>query len=489
MKKIEIQNPKDINIEETAIRTIRIDRKGLAARQELEMIEPIAAADFSGVGEKTAERTVSFFTLGCKVNQYETEAIRELFLADGYREVGSDEPSDVYVVNTCTVTNMAAKKSRQMLARGKKKNPACVVIAVGCYVQREHKAMKSLAGVDILIGNNHKKEILNILEQFYQSSEMIDVVEEGYNKPNYEDLKISRRHDKTRATIKIQDGCNQFCTYCIIPYARGKVRSRRPGLVLEEIMGLVKEGYQEFVITGIHLTSYGIDFSEKVGFIDLLEEIDKIEGVRRVRLGSLEPRLITPEFAERIAKLKSICPHFHLSLQSGSDGVLERMNRRYRTKEFAKGVKLLREVYDNPAFTTDIIVGFPGETDAEFEEGLHFVEKIGFSDLHVFKYSKRDGTKAAQMKDQVSEPIKNERSARMIALGEAAKQRYLQSFVGKRVEVLPEEQTEIDGKTYMTGHIQEYIKVYYPTEQNESGQEKMVILDSLYRDGMMAEKS
>lgn len=436
--------------------------------------------------KEDGDKTVSIVTLGCKVNQYESEAIREIFLADGYREVEPDEVADVYVVNTCTVTNVAAKKSRQMLARGKKRNPHAVVIAVGCYVQREHKAMKELAGVDILIGNNRKKDILHILEEFYQSCETIDVVEEGYNKPDYEDLKITRRHDKTRATIKIQDGCNQFCTYCIIPYARGKVRSRRPGLVMEEISGLVAQGYQEFIITGIHLTSYGIEFSEKVGLIDLLEEIDKLEGVKRVRLGSLEPRLITDDFASRIAKLKSICPHFHLSLQSGSDGVLSRMNRRYRSEDFAKGVERLRAVYDNPAFTTDIIVGFPGETDAEFEEGYEFVKNIGFADLHVFKYSKRQGTKAAEMKDQVAESVKNDRSAKMIEMGIQSKENYLNSFIGKEVDVLLEEKVEVDGAEYMTGHIREYIKVYVSGD-NKSGEEKRVTPRQIFRDGMLAD--
>lgn len=433
------------------------------------------------------DKTFAIETLGCKVNQYESEAIREIFLADGFREVKSDDVADVYIVNTCTVTNVAAKKSRQMIARGKKRNPHAVVIAVGCYVQREHKAMKELSGVDILIGNNRKKDILHILEEFYQSCETIDVVEEGYNKPDYEDLKVTRKHDKTRATIKIQDGCNQFCTYCIIPYARGKVRSRRPSLVIEEISGLVEQGYQEFVITGIHLTSYGIEFSDKVGLIDLLEEIDKINGVKRVRLGSLEPRLITDEFAERISKLRTICPHFHLSLQSGSDGVLSRMNRRYRSADFAAGVARLRRVFDKPALTTDIIVGFPGESEDEFEEGYQFVKAIGFADLHVFKYSKRQGTKAAEMKEQVPEPAKQERSVKMIALGEESKKAYLQSFIGREADVLVEEKVEIDGKEYMTGHIREYTKVYVP-EISESGQEIRCKLEKEFRDGMLAKK-
>lgn len=459
--KIDIMNWNEFNIEETQVKKY----------------EP----------KEDGDKTFAIETLGCKVNQYESEAIREIFLADGYREVASEDMADVYIVNTCTVTNVAAKKSRQMIARGKKRNPHSVVIAIGCYVQREHKAMKELAGVDILIGNNRKKDVLHILEEFYQSCETIDVVEEGYNKPNYEDLKVTRKHDKTRATIKIQDGCNQFCTYCIIPYARGKVRSRRPGLVLEEISGLVKQGYQEFVITGIHLTSYGIEFDEKVGLIDLLEEIDKIEGVKRVRLGSLEPRLITDAFAERIGKLKTICPHFHLSLQSGSDGVLSRMNRRYRSADFAAGVEKLRQVFDNPAFTTDIIVGFPGESETEFTEGYEFVKEIGFADLHVFKYSKREGTKAAEMKDQVPEPAKQERSVKMIALGEESKARYLESFSGKSVDVLIEEKVEVDGAVYMTGHIREYIKVYVP-EIYESGVEIRCKLDKKFRDGMLANK-
>lgn len=482
-------NKNEINKKEMNLQNIAIDREAKAGTAVLAEEERIPEADFTGKVQAVAgkKRRVSFVTLGCKVNQYETEAIRELFLADGFEEVDPHAETDVYVVNTCTVTNMAAKKSRQMLARGKKKNPACVVIAVGCYVQREHQKLKEMNGIDILIGNHRKKDIVTILDEFYQSMETMDLVEEGYNKPSYEDLKISRRHEKTRATIKIQDGCNQFCTYCIIPYARGKVRSRRPGMILEEIGGLVAEGYQEFVITGIHLTSYGIDFSEKMGLIDLLEEIDQVPGVKRIRLGSLEPRLITEDFTARIAKLKHICPHFHLSLQSGSDGVLERMNRRYRSQDFADGVKRLRQVYANPAITTDVIVGFPGETDKEFADGLAFVEDIGFADLHVFKYSKREGTKAAGMANQVAEPVKNERSAKMIAAGESSKQNYLAAFLGTEVEVLWEDSVEIEGGRYMIGHTVEYIKVYYQTEENFSDKSTMVILKAIYQDGILAE--
>ncbi len=436
--------------------------------------------------EERKQKTVSIITLGCKVNQYESEAIREIFLADGYRECSEQEAADVYVVNTCTVTNIAAKKSRQMLTRGKKKNPHCVVIAVGCYVQREHEKLKESMGIDILIGNHRKKEILRLLDEFYQSREIVDVVEDSYRRPEYEELKLTGRHEKARATVKVQDGCNQFCTYCIIPFARGGVRSRRPEAVLEEIRALVGEGYQEFVITGIHLSSYGLDFSESFGLIELLEEIDKIEGVRRIRLGSLEPRLITLEFAERIAGLKHICPHFHLSLQSGSDGVLERMNRRYRTADFAEGVRRLRQVYEAPAITTDIIVGFPGESDAEFEESRRFVEAIGFAALHVFKYSRRDGTKAAEMENQVAEEIKNKRSAEMIALGERAQKSYLQDFIGKQAKILPEEIVEMDGETLLTGHSREYIKVYLPVEKDLSG-ERIVLFRRLFADGMKAE--
>ena len=436
---------------------------------------------------ETASRQRSFhiLTLGCKVNQYESEAIREIFLADGYRESATLETADVYIVNTCTVTNIAAKKSRQMLARGKKKNPNCVVIAVGCYVQREHQLLKESLGIDILIGNQRKKEILELLGDFYRGRETVDAVVEGYHKPEYEELRIAGQHERARATIKVQDGCNQFCTYCIIPLARGKVRSRRPGMVLEEIRGLAAAGYQEFVITGIHLSSYGLDFSEQIGLIDLLEEIDRIEGVRRIRLGSLEPRLITPEFAIRIAKLKCLCPHFHLSLQSGSDAVLAGMNRRYRTADFAAGVRLLRQIYEAPAITTDIIVGFPGEGEAEFDESLRFVEEIGFADLHVFKYSKRAGTKAASMPDQVAEEVKNVRSAQMIALGEISKQAYLRGFIGRSAEILPEEEVALDGRNYTVGHTREYIKAYLPAAEKEPV-ETGVRLGEPYADGMTA---
>lgn len=486
------QQPLKIDkIHDLKAESLQLDKIGLGGPSQGQVEgEVVPPADFSGLQAGPRERanpTVCFVTLGCKVNQYETEAMRELFLADGYQEVAPEEGADVYVVNTCTVTNVAAKKSRQMLSRGKKKNPASVVIAVGCYVQREHAKLKAINGIDILIGNHRKKEILTILDDFYHSMETLDVVEAGYHKPGYEDLKVSHRHDRTRATIKIQDGCNQFCTYCIIPFARGQVRSRRPGLVVEEITGLVKAGYQEFVITGIHLSSYGLDFLEGPGLIDLLEEVDNIEGVRRLRLGSLEPRLITEEFAQRISRLKALCPHFHLSLQSGCDGVLARMNRRYRRGEFAQGVERLRRVYSNPAITTDIIVGFPQESQAEFEEGLAFVEKIAFADLHVFKYSKREGTKAAQMQGQVAEEIKHERSRQMIALGQKSKQAYLQSFIGQEVEALLEERVEIDGITYMTGHSREYIKLYYQTDQDLSGYQVRLQAKALLQEGMVAD--
>lgn len=498
---MEIQNERmpdrnkwPINIEEKPFKNHQPLVVEAGSKVEVPAEAIIPRTDFKNMlqalpADGTGRRRVCFVTLGCKVNQYETEAMRELFLADGYVEASPHQVSDIYVVNTCTVTNVAAKKSRQMLARGKKKNPACVVIAVGCYVQREHQKLKEMMGVDILIGNHRKKDILTILDEFYQSREIIDVVEEGYNKPSYEDLKITRRHDKTRATIKIQDGCNQFCSYCIIPFARGKVRSRRPGMVIEEISGLVQQGYQEFVITGIHLTSYGIDFSEKVSLIDLLEEIDKVPGVKRLRLGSLEPRLITEEFAKRISRLKSICPHFHLSLQSGSNGVLSRMNRRYCTQDFARGVELLRQVFAHPAITTDVIVGFPGETEEEFAESLNFVKNINFADLHVFKYSKREGTKAAQMQGQVAETVKNERSAKMIAIGEGCKQNYRQHFIEKEAEVLLEESVEINGQRHMIGHTREYIKVYWPTDQDQSSQDKILTLKEIYLDGMTAEKN
>ena len=447
--------------------------------------QPGAAVAMGISRADSRQKTFHILTLGCKVNQYESEAIREIFLADGYRESAALETADVYIVNTCTVTNVAAKKSRQMLARGKKKNPNCVVIAVGCYVQREHQLLREL-GIDILIGNDRKKEILTLLSDYYRGREIVDAVVEGYHKPEYEELVIANQHERARATIKIQDGCNQFCTYCIIPFARGRVRSRRPGRILEEIRGLVAAGYQEFVITGIHLTSYGLDFTEEIGLIDLLEEIDQIEGVRRIRLGSLEPRLITPEFAERIAKRKHLCPHFHLSLQSGSDAVLAGMNRRYRTADFAAGIRLLRQVYAAPAITTDVIVGFPGESDTDFADSLQFVKEIGFADLHVFKYSKRVGTKAADMPNQVAEEVKNARSSQMIALGEASKRAYLQGFIGKTAEVLPEEEVQVAGQRYTVGHTREYIKVYLPVAEKEPT-EAAVRLGELFADGMKAE--
>lgn len=423
-------------------------------------------------------KTVAFYTLGCKVNQYETEAMMQDFMKKGYKVVDFEEFADIYVINTCTVTNIADKKSRQIISRAKKRNAKSVIAAVGCYVQVSYEEIEEKKIADVLIGNTHKNEIVNIIEEYKEKREnkeneieeqhiFIDNVhEKGIA---YEELELSEHISKTRAAIKIEDGCDRYCSFCIIPITRGRVRSRKPEEIEKEIKRLVRAGYQEFVLTGIHLGAYGKDFKEeKYTFIDIIETIAAIDGVKRLRLGSLEPYLITEDFVERIKVLPNICPHFHLSMQSGSDTVLERMNRRYTSTDYKKSVDMLRKAFVEPAFTTDVIVGFPKETAEEFEETYEFVKNIGFQSIHVFKYSIREGTKAAKMKPQVDGNIKNERSAKLIALGNTMGS----EFVGKvaenieTIDVVFEEIVKKDGKQYMVGHSSRYIKIYKEQKNN-----------------------
>ena len=426
-------------------------------------------------------KKAAFHSLGCKVNSYETEAMEQMLEEAGYELVPFAPGADVYVINTCSVTNVADRKSRQMLHRAKKMNPDAVVVAAGCYVQAAGAELaKKDEAVDIVVGNDRKGELVEILERHFKEHGSRKESEEAevYLKDigasgEYERLHIDRIADHTRAFIKVQDGCNQFCSYCIIPYTRGRVRSRRPEEVLEEIRGLAGRGYKEMVLTGIHLSSYGVDFDTPMSLLDLVEAIHEIEGVERIRLGSLEPRLITEETAERLAGLKKFCPHFHLSLQSGCDSVLQRMNRKYTTAEYLEKCGILRRWFDRPAITTDVIVGFPGETEEEFAATERFVEQVHFYEMHVFKYSRRKGTRADRMENQIPEPVKGTRSEKLLDLERRMSDEYRRMWLGEKVEVLLEEETVRDGIPVMTGCTREYVKcILKKTESLEKG--KMV---------------
>lgn len=399
-------------------------------------------------------RKAALRNLGCKVNFYETEAMTQLLEEAGYEIVDFEDMADVYVVNTCSVTNIADRKSRQMLHRAKRRNHDSVVVAVGCYAQAAGDRLKEDWAVDIIVGNDRKTELVKILEEYFGGRELkreeylIDIS----RAKEYERLGIKRGSEHTRAFIKIQDGCNQFCSYCVIPYTRGRIRSRRPEEILKEARGLVDLGYMEIVLTGIHLSSYGEDLSEKEPLLGLMARLDGIEGLKRIRLGSLEPRIITEEFVKGLAQLGTLCPHFHLSLQSGSDEVLKRMNRHYTREEFKRGCELLRTWFDNPAITTDVIVGFPQETVREFGETVALVRDIRFYELHVFKFSKREGTRAADMDGQVGEPIKSARSDILLKIGRELSLEYRKSLIGQTREVLMEEKMIVDGTEYLIGH-------------------------------------
>ena len=414
-------------------------------------------------------RKAALHNLGCKVNAYETEAMQEMLEQNGYEIVPFAEGADVYVINTCTVTNMADRKSRQMLHRARKMNPNAVVVAAGCYVQAQ--GVKADDCIDIIIGNNKKKDLIAILDEHFAKIEekepQVELIDIAHTH-EYEEMRVSRQAEHTRANVKVQDGCNQFCSYCIIPYARGRVRSRKMEDVLAEVHTLASNGYQEIVLTGIHLSSYGIDTGENL--LELIRAVHQVEGILRIRLGSLEPRIITREFAEGIAALPKMCPHFHLSLQSGCNTTLKRMNRRYTAEEYYEKCELLREVFDHPALTTDVIVGFPGETEEEFRESKAFLEKVNFYETHIFKYSRRQGTKAAEMKDQVPEPVKTERSNQLIALGKVNKKAFEDRLIGQTVEVLMEEEIQRDSETWQIGHTREYVKVGRKTEENLANQ-------------------
>ena len=416
------------------------------------------------------KKKAALHNLGCKVNAYETEAMQELLEQNGYEIVPFKEGADVYIINTCTVTNVADRKSRQMLHKARKMNPDAIVVATGCYVQARGEDIDPC--VDIVVGNNKKKDLIAILDEYYAEGQKVHEVQKELldinHEKEYEEMQVTHTAEHTRAYIKVQDGCNQFCSYCIIPYARGRVRSRNLENVLEEVQALAAAGYKEVVLTGIHLSSYGIDTGDSL--LELIQRVHEIEGIQRIRLGSLEPRIITEEFASGIAALPKMCPHFHLSLQSGCNATLKRMNRRYSAEEYMEKCDLLRKYFQNPALTTDVIVGFPGETEEEFAESMDFVDRVNFYETHIFKYSRRAGTKAAVMPDQIPEEIKTERSAKLIELGHRKQSAYEEKLLGTTQEVLMEEAIEMDDGIYQVGHTKEYVKIGLKSEANLSNQ-------------------
>lgn len=431
------------------------------------------------------EKVVKFITLGCKVNQYETNAMTQKFIEKGYKviEENSEEKPDICIINTCTVTNMSDRKSRQMLRRVKEKNKNIVVVAVGCYAQIAKEELLQIPEIDLVLGNNEKVEIVKYVEEYIKENNRIAETEDVMKSREFSEFGDITYTEKTRAVIKIQDGCDRFCSYCIIPYARGRVRSRKPESIISEINQIAKKGIKEVVITGIHIASYGKDFKIHYELIDLLEELNKIEGIKRIRLGSIEPLLITEEFIERLKRLEKICHHFHLSLQSGCDDTLKRMNRRYTIEEFENITKILRNAYKDVNLTTDIIVGFPGETEKEFNKTYEFLKKIKFYKMHVFKYSPRKGTKAAVMENQISGNIKEERSKKLIELSNKNELEYNKKYIGKEVEVLFEEE-----KTGVyKGHTQNYIMVYCHSKEKLENQIKKVRCIKIEDDHILAE--
>ena len=424
-------------------------------------------------------KKVALHNLGCKVNAYEMEAMQQILVENGYVIVPFSEKADIYIVNTCTVTNMADRKSRQMLHRAKLKNPEAVIVAAGCYVRE--KGGQADEVIDIVVGNNRKKDIAEILAQYERErqKEVLDARLDIGHVREYEDLCLSQTAGHTRAYIKIQDGCNQFCSYCIIPFARGRVRSRKLQSVINEVHKLAENGYKEVVLTGIHLSSYGVDLEgEEDSLLSLILHIHETAGIERIRLGSLEPGIITEEFAKKLGSLPKMCPHFHLSLQSGCDETLKRMNRRYTSEEYYEKCCLLRKYFKNPALTTDIIVGFPGETEEEFEQSRAFVDKVNFYETHVFQYSRREGTKAAAMEHQVPEKIKNERSRELIELSRKKQEAFENAFIGTVKEVLIEEVEICEDGLYGIGHTKEYVKIRQKLNQKQVNQMVNVEIES-----------
>lgn len=423
-------------------------------------------------------RKAALHNLGCKVNAYETEAMQELLEQAGYQIVPFEEQADVYIINTCTVTNVADRKSRQMIHRARKKNPGAVIVAAGCYVQTKDTAGLD-ADIDIVIGNNKKKEIAKVLEDYFRErdagAKKIERLDIGHTS-EYEDLTVSHTAGHTRVFLKVQDGCNQFCSYCIIPYARGRVRSRSREEVVAEVRRLAERGYKEVVLTGIHLSSYGTDIGDDL--LSLILSVHQVEGICRIRLGSLEPGIITEEFARTLSECPKFCPHFHLSLQSGCDVTLKRMNRRYDTAQYEEKCQILRKYFQDPALTTDVIVGFPGETEEEFEASRAFIDRINFYETHIFKYSRREGTRAAVMDGQVPDSVKTKRSALLLELGQKKQREYEEKLLGTTREVLMEEAVVIDGETWQVGHTKEYVKIGRKTKEDLSNQLVNVEIES-----------
>lgn len=437
-------------------------------------------------------KSVALHNLGCKVNAYEIDVMQQMLQENGYIIVPFDEKADIYIVNTCSVTNIADRKSRQMLHKAKKMNPEAIVVATGCYVQTGKEALEADTSIDLAIGNNRKKEIVKIIEEYMEHHTAQDAIIDINHTDEYEEMSLKQTADHTRAYIKIQDGCNQFCSYCIIPYARGRVRSRDAQNILAEINGLVAAGYQEVVLTGIHISSYGIDFVEKDSddylnaqthnakdiaqrkgyLLSLIQQIHQIEGIKRIRIGSLEPRIITEEFAAALCRLSKVCPHFHLSLQSGCDETLKRMNRHYSAGEYYEKVELLRRYFDHPAITTDVIVGFPEESEQEFLTTKEFLDKIQFYEMHIFKYSKREGTVAAAMKNQVLDTVKMQRSNELLSMEQKQSEEFRAYYLNQVEEVLFEEEKVIEEKHYWIGHTRQYVKVAVQSEENLSNRIK-----------------
>lgn len=407
-------------------------------------------------------KRVASHALGCKVNQYESEAIAELFAERGYEIVGIDEPADIYIINTCTVTNFGDKKSRQLIRKVKRLNAGAVVAAIGCYAQTASEEIKNIEGVNLIIGTKGRRDIVDLVESYIPEMGVVCTVSEISKEREFEHLSINKLADRTRAYLKIQDGCSQFCSYCIIPYARGPIRSRDPKDIMDEVHTLAENGFKEIILTGIHVASYGKDLKGTT-LLDVIRQVQDTDGIERIRFSSVEPNLITREFAAQLSEMNKVCSHFHLSLQSGSDRTLKRMNRKYNTAAYAEAVSILREYFPDVALTTDIIAGFPGETDEDFEESIKFAEKIGFSKIHAFPYSPKKGTPAAAMQDQIQNSVKNVRTGRLIALSDAMGDKFIEGFIGKVMPVLYEQ--EISENLY-EGYTENYIRVTAKSETN-----------------------
>lgn len=430
-------------------------------------------------------KRVAFYTLGCKVNQYETEAMSELFQKEGYEIVGEEDIADVYVINTCTVTNLGDKKSRQFIRRSKNKNEDAVIAVVGCYAQVSPEEVSKIEQVDIILGTNDRKKIVNLCEEVREKRNKINLVTDIMEIREFEEMKIDEVKGRTRAFLKIQEGCNQFCSYCIIPYARGPIRSRKLDNIISEVENLSEKGFKEVVLTGIHVASYGKDLG-KVRLIDVIEKVNEIEGIERIRLSSIEPTIVTDEFMNRFSSLSKVCDHFHLSLQSGSDTVLKRMNRKYTTKQYKEIVDIIKKYMPDVALTTDIIVGFPGETEEEYNETFNFVKEIGFSRIHVFQYSPRKGTPATKLEGQIDGNTKHERSKKLIKLGEELTREFNNKFIDKVTDVLFEEESKYK-EGFIEGYTTNYVRVLAPGDKSLEGEIVSVTIKALENENLLGE--